>query len=295
MDNWTFFIIFFIVFIVVISLLWVFFGGHDYPFEGLKFLDPPKREDSNSSSEPTEDCTCDNEDSPLIEEVCESHKEKESKNLEESEDVCDSEFSIPSTHPSEVTSSPIQPAESDLIVKLPSLSIDYYKNFLLNINIAPNGGKHMSSRTASESRGEKLCRSILEKCYEKPFPTVRPDFLINPESNYNLELDCYNADLGIALEYNGIQHYIYPNRFHKTEEEFQQQIRRDGYKKSACKSSGVYLITVPYNIPHSKLPQFIEYNLPENVNYRQKHGIEGSYEDEFWGEKEMSNSKKGFL
>ena len=29
----------------------------------------------------------------------------------------------------------------------------------------------------------------------------------------SLELDCYNVEYGVALEYNGIQHYKFPNPF----------------------------------------------------------------------------------
>ena len=39
------------------------------------------------------------------------------------------------------------------------------------------------------------------------FSPIRPNFLVDPQTNYKLELDGYNEELNIAFEYNGIQHY----------------------------------------------------------------------------------------
>ena len=50
-----------------------------------------------------------------------------------------------------------------------------------------------------------------------------------------LELDGYNHKLRLAFEYNGYQHYDYPNVFHKTREEFYKQRERDRLKAELCK------------------------------------------------------------
>jgi len=108
------------------------------------------------------------------------------------------------------------------------------------------------------SNGERLCRQILERIFKLPFPTVRPKWLKNPETNRNLELDCYNSSLNLALEYNGEQHYIWPNkRFSITREQFINQYRRDQYKKERCKQEGVYLIIVPYTVKEFELETYI--------------------------------------
>ncbi|MEK7070534.1 MAG: hypothetical protein AAB966_01895, partial [Patescibacteria group bacterium] len=70
-----------------------------------------------------------------------------------------------------------------------------------------------------ESKGERACRDAVEDIFGKEFPSVRPGWLINPETGYPLELDCYNADLKLAIEFQGSQHYEFPNRYHKTVEE----------------------------------------------------------------------------
>lgn len=115
------------------------------------------------------------------------------------------------------------------------------------------------------SKGEQKCRETLERLFGKQFPTKRPSFLRNPETGRNLELDCYNEDLELAVEYNGKQHYEYPNSFHKSKHEFIKQVRRDRYKMKMCDKNGVFLIVVPYyvkniesyiieKIPHTLIP-----------------------------------------
>ncbi len=118
------------------------------------------------------------------------------------------------------------------------------------------------------SKKEELCRHILEEIYNKPFISVRPKWLKYPETGHNLELDCYNDELKIALEYNGEQHYIYPHYFHANKEQFISQVKRDIWKIDTCDTQGVYLITVPYNVPVEKLKSYIEYYLPENAAKR---------------------------
>lgn len=123
-------------------------------------------------------------------------------------------------------------------------------------------------KVPAESRGEAICRQVLEDIYKRKFPSTRPDFLKNPETGYNLELDGYCEELQIAFEYNGVQHYVFPNFAHRSEDDFRKQVRRDQYKIEACNSSGIYLISVPYNIPHNQIRDYIIYFLPENVHER---------------------------
>ena len=131
-------------------------------------------------------------------------------------------------------------------------------------------GEHTCYKNGKISKGEMLCKKAIEEIYGVPFYCVRPNFLKNPETGRNLELDMYNDDLKIALEYSGQHHYVYPNPFHKTKEEFMNQVRRDQYKVEMCDQNGIYLITVPYNVPleYEKIKAYIEYYLPENHDKR---------------------------
>lgn len=118
------------------------------------------------------------------------------------------------------------------------------------------------------SRGERLCCQTMERIYEAPFETIRPDWLINPETGEKLELDCYNEELQIAVEYNGEQHYTWPNFTNQTYQQFINQVRRDQLKIELCDRNGVYLIVVPYNVSHDKIPEFIISHLPETLQKR---------------------------
>lgn len=98
------------------------------------------------------------------------------------------------------------------------------------------------------SKGEVQCRDFLENYFRKTFPKARPDFMVNPVtgSRYNLELDCYNSELNLAVEYNGEQHYNYIPFFHRNKEAFYNQKYRDELKRLRCKELGITLIEVPY-------------------------------------------------
>jgi hypothetical protein len=131
-------------------------------------------------------------------------------------------------------------------------------------------GNFKCYKNAKMSKGEALCKQVIEEIYGAPFYCVRPDFLKNPETGRNLELDLYNDFYKVGVEYEGIQHSVYPNIFHKTREEFLNQVRRDEYKRKTCDEHGIYLITVPHNVKleYSEIKKYIEYYLPENYAKR---------------------------
>nr|QBK93280.1 MAG: restriction endonuclease [Pithovirus LCPAC403] len=112
------------------------------------------------------------------------------------------------------------------------------------------------------SKGEAECIKVMEELFNKEFDTVRPDFLKSPETGRNLELDCYNEELKLAVEYNGRQHYSFPSFPNFTEEQFKEQIRRDAWKLDTCDTVGIYLITVPYTVKLEDIKQFIIDRLP---------------------------------
>ena len=118
------------------------------------------------------------------------------------------------------------------------------------------------------SRGERLCCQTMQRIYGVSFESDWPNWLRNPETGETLELDCFNDELQIAVEYNGEQHYKWPNFTNQSREQFINQVRRDGLKIDLCDRNGVYLITVPYNVPHSRIPDYIMLYLPEMIQKR---------------------------
>ena len=117
-----------------------------------------------------------------------------------------------------------------------------------------------------ESKGEAECRRVLQSLFKKPFPSQRPDFLRNPVTggNFNLELDCYNPNLRLAVEYNGIQHYKYTPYFHRSKDHFMNQKYRDDMKRRMCKENGILLIEVPYTIKLEMIKEFLVRELRKN-------------------------------
>jgi hypothetical protein len=103
---------------------------------------------------------------------------------------------------------------------------------------------------------EARCRQILEKIFRKEFPKQRPVWLKN-YTGRNLEIDCYNEELNLGLEYHGKQHYIWPNSWMETEEDFKKQQQRDKRKIKLCKEHGIDLIIVPYTVHYDDLYTFI--------------------------------------
>jgi len=114
------------------------------------------------------------------------------------------------------------------------------------------------------SRHEVRCNEILEEYYGRPFAPIWHPQIVNPKTGYLLELDCYNEDLKLAVEYNGIQHYHWPNYTGMSEVDFQLLVVRDAYKKRRCAELGIYLIVVPHWVEFNDLRKYIHERLPEN-------------------------------
>ena len=112
-------------------------------------------------------------------------------------------------------------------------------------------------------KGESKCRSIAERIMHASFKKVRPSWLRNPETNRCLELDCYNEDLKLAIEYSGSQHYHYTPHFHRSPADFENQVKRDRLKKELCQKAGVTLITVPYTVRYEEMEEYLRNKLTE--------------------------------
>lgn len=99
---------------------------------------------------------------------------------------------------------------------------------------------------------EEVCRRAIKSITLHEFTRVRPDWLKNPLTGKNLELDCYCEKLRIAVEHNGSQHYRV-GKYCENVENLQYQVYKDKMKKILCRQNGVDLIIVPYNIPPEEI------------------------------------------
>jgi hypothetical protein len=104
--------------------------------------------------------------------------------------------------------------------------------------------------------GELISLSVLEFLTDKKFVKIRPAWLKYIEGG-NLELDMYNEELKLAVEYNGIQHYKYIPFFHRETDGFAKLQASDAFKASVCKERNVNLIIIPYTVKMHDIPSFI--------------------------------------
>ena len=87
-------------------------------------------------------------------------------------------------------------------------------------------------------------KTALEAHTGMHFEKQRPEWLRNPITGHCMELDMVNMMCKVAVEYDGAQHTEYPNAYHKTREQFDQQQQRDKDKGELCKKHGYTLIRV---------------------------------------------------
>lgn len=116
-------------------------------------------------------------------------------------------------------------------------------------------------RKTIPKKHETRCRIIMENIFKVPFVSIRPDFLKYPKTGKNLELDVFNQDLMLALEYDGVHHRKYTEFFHKSEQDFIEQQERDKYKEDKCKELGITLIRVPDTVKYENLEEYIKKEL----------------------------------
>ena len=75
----------------------------------------------------------------------------------------------------------------------------------------------------------------------------RADIIRQKEINdgiSSLFLDFYIGSLGMAIEYNGEQHYMPATWWHWTKEDFENQTKRDERKRAFCESHGIKLLEI---------------------------------------------------
>jgi hypothetical protein len=240
--------------LIIIFILWFFFGGKKCEFIGVKPL------------------SIGVDSSKYIDENMFSYKDS----------FCRTTTPIPRSIPVTPINSPSLytdiETENESVSEIAPVSPPYDKNLdnnlqevyrfnidnhqqsdFENIDLTPNLPPNFKyDNNFKKSKGEIICCQSLSEMFNKPFSSHRPNFLKNPETGRNLEIDCYNDELKMGVEYNGKHHYVWPNFTGQTKESFIKQLERDKLKKELCDQNGVYLITVPYTVKHKDIKRYIE-------------------------------------
>src|SRR5690554_631360 len=108
--------------------------------------------------------------------------------------------------------------------------------------------KSFSTRT--KGNHSSIGENHAKKCLKSINPNSRlqynkrPDFLKNPKTGRNLELDIYDPKRKIAIEYDGRQHREYVPHFHRNKQDHINQVHRDKLKKKLCNENGIKLISI---------------------------------------------------
>lgn len=217
-------IYFVVIIVIIIFIIWLFLGGKNHQYIGV---------------------------SPLLEQESPNISHQRSQNLS---NVCSS-------------------SKFERVMSFKQLNevnrINMEREQMLNMN-GQQLEEFCKTKPKNMSKGEHHAKMVIEEIYGIPFKKIRPDWLKNPETGANLELDLFSDNIiingtkySVAVEYCGIQHYIYPNKFFKTEQDFKNQLRRDMYKREICDLNDVFLITVPYYVATEDMKKYILGMIPE--------------------------------
>ncbi len=110
-----------------------------------------------------------------------------------------------------------------------------------------------------KSKSEKVAIKILS---ELLMIDVKPASPTDVPWLKGLYLDGYcitKSGEKIGIEYQGIQHYKYPNYFHKTKKHFKIQQRNDAKKVRRCRRNSVQLILIPHTLSYKNVEKMRKY------------------------------------
>ena len=111
---------------------------------------------------------------------------------------------------------------------------------------------------------EKKMRRICEQLfYPLKFPSIHPEWLIDPNTGKRVEIDLYSYILNLVIECQRYQHYKWVKHFHQTYKEFEFMKERDIFKAAILRRRKIKLLYVPSIkiLPDELLEEFLITNI----------------------------------
>lgn len=107
---------------------------------------------------------------------------------------------------------------------------------------------------------EEICRAILETAFGRRFPNTFPGEWLQNSRSRKMQLDGYCADLQLAFEYQGEQHFEEVALFNN-QLTLDDRIKDDILKAWLCQEHGIKLVCIPYfgklDVPVADLIQHV--------------------------------------
>lgn len=120
-------------------------------------------------------------------------------------------------------------------------SVDFIHSYPVYTDREPNRLYLAKATQETQWQNENYLRELVQKMFPDR-KVIKTRKVLEP-----YEIDVFLPDLNLGFEYDGEQHHVYPNWLHKTEEEFQEQQRRDRAKDQMAKEKGIALIRIRYD------------------------------------------------
>lgn len=103
---------------------------------------------------------------------------------------------------------------------------------------------HTTSCGCNKSKGELVCRTLLEKQGVDFIQQYQFEDCINPKTGKQLFFDFYLPDYNCCIEYDGEQHFKDKSLF--SHDNFEERCYRDKVKNLYCFENEIILIRIPY-------------------------------------------------
>ena len=121
-------------------------------------------------------------------------------------------------------------------------------------------GKWCPVCSSMRNVNECYFRDCLENLFRAKFEKNRPEWLIS-RFGTKLELDGYNEALGVAFEYQGIQHFELAEWHSDTPEKLKRRQQNDIDKAAITRGRGIILLTPSYKLKQKDFVGYIIENL----------------------------------